>query len=86
MAVFLRHLFGQRTFRELQDRDVSEVRCELAAKLHIDRLQQIFYQHWSPYMKDRHSLTTDATCYESHLRYPTNVKLLWECVEWLYGK
>lgn len=65
---------------------VSEVRCQLAAKLHMDQVQQIFYEHWSPYMKDRHSLTTDATCYESHLRYPTTVKLLWECVDWLYGR
>jgi hypothetical protein len=26
----------------------------------------------------------DATCYESYLRYPTNIKLLWESVEWLH--
>ena len=65
---------------------VSEVRCQLAEKLHMDQVQQVFYEHWSPHMKDRHSLTTDATCYESHLRYPTNVKLLWECVDWLYGE
>ncbi len=65
---------------------VSELRCELAAKLNEEQVQQIFYEHWSPYMKDRNSLTTDATCYESHLRYPTNVKLLWECIDWLYGK
>lgn len=27
---------------------------------------------------------TDATCYESHLRYPTDVKLLWESCSWLH--
>ncbi len=27
---------------------------------------------------------TDATCYESHMRFPTDIKLLWECLEWLY--
>ena len=27
---------------------------------------------------------TDATCYESHMRFPTDMKLLWECLEWLY--
>ena len=27
---------------------------------------------------------TDATCYESHLRFPTDMKLLWESVEWLH--
>ncbi|HET7361600.1 MAG TPA: transposase [Salinimicrobium sp.] len=65
---------------------VSEVRCELAKKLDIDQIQQVFYKHWSPHIEDKHSITTDATCYESHLRYPTNVKLLWECVDWLQGK
>ena len=27
---------------------------------------------------------TDATCYESHMRFPTDMKLLWESIEWLY--
>lgn len=27
---------------------------------------------------------TDATCYESHLRFPTDVKLLWESIVWLH--
>lgn len=27
---------------------------------------------------------TDATCYESHLRFPTDVKLLWEGIVWLH--
>ena len=25
---------------------------------------------------------TDATCYESHMRFPTEMKLLWESLEW----
>ena len=35
-------------------------------------------------MQDKGCITMDATCYESHLRYPTNVKLLWEAVDWLH--
>ena len=27
---------------------------------------------------------TDATCYESHMRFPTDMKRLWESIEWLY--
>ena len=27
---------------------------------------------------------TDATCYESYLRFPTDMKLLWEAVSWLH--
>lgn len=28
---------------------------------------------------------TDATCYESDMRYPTDQKLLWECIEKAYA-
>ena len=28
---------------------------------------------------------TDATCYESHMRFPTDMKVLWESIEWLYS-
>ena len=63
---------------------VSEVRCELAGKLDMDGAQQALYDHWSPYIGDSGSIVMDATCYESHLRYPTNIKLLWEAVDWLH--
>lgn len=63
---------------------ISEIRCELAKKLDMDKVQQAFYGHWSPYMEDKGCITMDATCYESHLRYPTNEKLLWESVDWSY--
>ena len=35
-----------------------------------------------PYLENLHVCMTDATCYESHLRFPIDVKLLWEV---LYG-
>src|SRR5690606_14011290 len=61
---------------------VSEVRCELAAKLDMDGAQQALYGHWSTYIGDSGSITMDATCHERHLRYHTNIKLLWEAVNW----
>lgn len=64
---------------------ISEVRCELAGKLDMDGAQEALYGHWSPYIGDSGSITMDATCYESHLRYPTNIKLLWEAVDWLHS-
>lgn len=33
-----------------------------------------------------HILMMDATCYESYIRYPTDVKLLWECCEHLWAQ
>jgi len=38
----------------------------------------------SQYINDKHNITTDATCYESEVRYPTDQKLLWESVHWNY--
>jgi len=63
---------------------VSEIRCELASKLSIDQAQDVLFKHWACCINDKHSLTVDATCYESEVRYPTNQKLLWECIEWDY--
>jgi len=63
---------------------ISEIRCELSKKLCIDDTQKVLYNQWSDYIKDKHSITMDATCYESEVRYPTNQKLLWECVDWTY--
>ena len=63
---------------------VSAIRCEIARLLEIDSVQQVLASHWKPYLENRSVLLTDATCYESFIRYPTDVKLLWECVEWIY--
>ena len=63
---------------------VSAIRQEVAEKMDIASLQEILAEHWRPYLENRHVCMTDATCYESYMRYPTDIKLLWECVEWLY--
>ncbi len=65
---------------------VSQIRCELASKLKIDKTESILCNHWRTYIKDTHSITTDATCYESEVRFPTDQKLLWESVHWTYGQ
>ena len=63
---------------------ISEIRCELAQKLDIESLQSILAKHWKPDMTNLDSMVCDATCYESAIRYPTDIKLLWEAVEWNY--
>lgn len=65
---------------------VSQVRCELGDRLDIWLAQKVLAGHWRPYMGDLSQATADATCYESEVRYPTNQKLLWECVEWSHGQ
>ena len=42
-------------------------------------------EKWKPYMENLDTMYTDATCYESEMRYPTDPKLLWEGIEKSYG-
>ena len=63
---------------------VSAIRNEMASRLDIEFLQEVLASHWKPYLENLHVCMTDATCYESHLRFPTDMKLLWESLEWLY--
>jgi len=63
---------------------VSQIRCQLAKTLRVDKVEKVLFRYWSGYIKNQNSITTDATCYESELRYPTNQKLLWEAVHWSY--
>lgn len=65
---------------------VSRIRTELSRKLDIRTAQHVLAKAWKPYIKQPNVVLEDATCYESYIRYPTNVKLLWECVDWMYGQ
>ena len=64
---------------------IDDIACELAGKLKIQQQQDILAEAWKPYMKDLDTFYTDATCYESEMRYPTDRKLLWECCEKAYS-
>ncbi|MDE6442809.1 MAG: DDE transposase, partial [Muribaculaceae bacterium] len=64
---------------------VSAIRNRLAPYLDIRAVQKILYGKWSPELADKDMFLTDATCYERHLRYPTDIKPLWEGCEWMYG-
>ena len=64
---------------------VSAIRNRLARLIDIKELQQVLYDKWQPRLRDKDLCMADATCYESHLRYPTDVKLLWECCHWVHS-
>lgn len=64
---------------------VSAIRNRLAKALDIKKLQKVLFEKWKPELKNQDRCMTDATCYESFLRYPMDVKLLWECCEWLHS-
>jgi transposase, IS5 family len=64
---------------------VSKVRSYLSNHLDLNQLQQKLIENWKKQgLVDTHILMMDATCYESYIRYPTDVKLLWECCEHLW--
>ena len=63
---------------------ISDIRCEIGKKLRIFSSQQVLSEHWKPYFQHTSVLLTDATCYESAIRFPTDVKILWESVDWIY--
>ncbi len=64
---------------------LDDIMMELAGKLKIQQQQDLLAEMWKPYMKDLDTMYTDATCYESDMRYPTDPKLLWEGIEKSYA-
>ncbi|MCR5435161.1 MAG: transposase [Bacteroidaceae bacterium] len=63
---------------------IDDIALDLSSRLKIQNQQEALAEAWKPYMKNLDALNTDATCYESAMRYPTDVKLLWECIEKAY--
>jgi len=72
--------------RKIKDKNlVSWWRVYLGRHLDIQQLQSVLIGHWKPEMQQTHVTMMDATVYESHVRYPTDVKLIWESIVKLYG-
>jgi len=63
---------------------LDDIILELSSKLKIQQQQDILAEMWKPYMQNLDTMYTDATCYESEMRYPTDPKLLWEGIEKSY--
>ena len=68
----------------IKDRNLmTRVRGYVSAYLNLEEFQTTLLKDWKPYLENMHVGMSDATVYESYLRYPTDVKLLWECCEYL---
>ena len=69
----------------IKDKDIIwKARAYVAANLDMDKAQEVLIKHWKPWMENLHLGLCDATCYESYIKYPTDVKLLWDCIEWMH--
>ena len=69
----------------MRDKDIpSRIRMFLGEYVQIEDFQKILINHWKPYIQESHCMLNDATAYESYVKYPTDVKLLWDCCVWVY--
>ncbi len=62
---------------------ISDIRVELGNTLDMESFQMAMAREWKPFMKDIEEFLTDATCYQTDMRYPTDTKLLWESCQWV---
>jgi len=71
----------------IKDKDIIwKTRKFVANHLDINTFQEILITKWKSGLADTKTGLTDATCYESYIKYPTDVKLLWDCAEWLHAQ
>lgn len=69
----------------IQDKDLpSWWRCYIGQYLAIDQWQKVLATKWKEYMKQTQTSSQDATCYESRIAFPTDVKLLWQSCSEVY--
>ena len=62
---------------------IWQTRRFVAQHLDIEEFQSILINHWKGDMENKQVGMSDATCYESYIKYPTDVNLLWDCISWL---
>lgn len=65
---------------------VSKVRKYLGDNVDMQTFQKVMISSWKKDIPDENVVLMDATCYEVHIRFPTDVKILWESCQWLWGK
>lgn len=73
--------------KRIKDKAIlSRIRSYLADHCDWETIQYVLINHWKRDMDNTHVLLMDATCYESYIRFPTDVKLLWESCHWIFEK
>ena len=65
---------------------MTRVRKYIEEHCEWERIQSVLLDCWKRDVNNSHVLLMDATCYESYIRFPTDVKLLWESCLWVFEK
>ncbi|MDQ6478322.1 transposase [Dyadobacter sp. LHD-138] len=60
---------------------VSKVRSYLGHHVDMQAVQTVLISAWRKEIPDKNVLLMDATCYEVHMRFHTDAKILWEACE-----
>ena len=69
----------------INDRNLpSRIRCFIGQELDIEAFQDVIIEKWQPYIEDTHCGLAVATAYESYIKYPTDIKLIWDCCTWVF--
>jgi hypothetical protein len=65
---------------------VTRIRRDLSPRW--KDIHDVLGSYWQGHLKEEElkAILIDATCYESYIRYPTDVKLLWESCDWLHSQ
>ncbi|RFS17227.1 hypothetical protein [Emticicia sp. C21] len=63
---------------------VSRILTFLARHCDMQKIQQVLIKAWKGKLESTNIVLMDATCYEVHMRFPTDVKLLWESCYFLW--
>lgn len=73
--------------RKIRDTDIiGRWSRYFGERLNVDTSQDVLAEFWRPYIENKHTLMNDTTCYESYIKYPTDVKLLYDCFERLFDQ
>lgn len=65
---------------------ISRIRGYLGEYMDLNQFQTNLIEEWREDITHPHLSKMDAVCFESYVRFPTDVKLLWECCQWVYEK
>jgi hypothetical protein len=63
---------------------VSDWRSYLGRHADLKKMQESLAAYWKPMLQDTHVGMSDATVYESYIRHPNDIVLLWQSCEFIY--
>ena len=73
------------TGEQIKDKNLGwRWRAYIGQYMNLDSFNLVQLKSWKSELEHPHLRLTDATAYETHIAYPTSVKLLWKSCEWVY--